>query len=74
MYFGNKEKNEITLVRFELIRVFVQNLGGQRGVWVGTFPSNSDLSLELAPFLEQVLSVLINTQELYVDLLYELEA
>ena len=46
--------------------------GGGRGVV--TFPWNSDLSLGQAPFLVQVLSVLIPTQALYVDLLYEIEA
>ena len=45
---------------------------GEMGV--GTFPWNSDLSLEWALFLEQVLSVLIPTQVLYVDLQYELDA
>ena len=41
---------------------------------MGTFYWNGDLSLEQAPLLEQVLSVIIPTQALYVDLIYELEA
>ena len=44
------------------------------GGGLGTLYWNGDLSLEQAPFLEQVLSVLIPTQALYVDILYELEA
>ena len=56
-----------------MIRMFVNNLWGQRGKG-GKFPWNGDLSLERAPFLEQVLSVIILRQALYVDLLYELEA
>ena len=47
---------------------------GSEGGGVGTFPWNGNLSLERAPFWEQVLSVLIPTQALCVDLLYELEA
>ena len=55
--------------------MFVHNLWGQRGWGEGvTFPWNSDLSLGQAPFLVQVLSVIIPVQELYIDLLYELEA
>ena len=41
---------------------------------MGIFPSNGNFSLEGAPFLEQVIIILIPTQALYVDLLYELEA
>ena len=48
---------------------------GVRGVGgVGTFTWNGDLFLEQAPFWEQVLSAIFPTQELYVDLIYELEA
>ena len=43
------------------------------GEGVCKFPWNGDLSLERALFLEQVLSVLILTQALYIDLPYELE-